>query len=246
MHAVIAARLDALPLERKAVVQIASVVGRTFWPGALAEAGGLERGSVERELEALARDHLVLRVRVSSMQDEPELVSRTQLVRDEAYGQIPRALRSRYHLAVAAWIEHQAGERVAEVAELLATHHLEALALAQAAHDAEGAARIAARTEGLLLIAGERALALDAARAVTLLEHALELAAPGSRSHARAARRLAHAYDLGGRRAEARPLWELAIAGLSAAGETLEAAEATLTMSAYVKWEGDLVRARDS
>ena len=40
VQALIAARLDLLPLERKALVQDAAVVGKVFWSGALAAIGG--------------------------------------------------------------------------------------------------------------------------------------------------------------------------------------------------------------
>ena len=45
------------------------------------------------------------------------------LVRDVAYGQIPRSLRAQKHHRVADWLEGVAGERVADHAEVLAHHY---------------------------------------------------------------------------------------------------------------------------
>src|SRR5439155_368252 len=66
------------------------------------------------------------------------------LVRDVAYSQIPRAERARRHRSAAAWIERKAGERVEDLAELLAHHYLQALELAGAAGDTEQAEDLAA------------------------------------------------------------------------------------------------------
>jgi class 3 adenylate cyclase/alpha-D-ribose 1-methylphosphonate 5-triphosphate synthase subunit PhnG len=245
VRAVIAARLDALPLERKALLQIASVVGRVFWSGVLTEVAGLERAEVDRELAALLREGLVRRVEPSSMGGESELVFWHALVRDVCYEQIPRVVRGERHRAVAGWIERQAGERVGDVAELLASHYVQALELARATRQATAIDELAAHAYRFLLLAGERALGIDVGRAQTLLEQARALAHPANLEHARATRRLAHAYDLGGRRGDAQPLWEEAIAALSALGELVEAADAMLTMTAYVKWAGDLQRAHE-
>ena len=50
VQSIIAARLDALPVEEKLLVQDAAVVGRAFWLGALSEIGAGQRWSVEHLL----------------------------------------------------------------------------------------------------------------------------------------------------------------------------------------------------
>ena len=48
VQGIIAARLDTLPPDEKALVQAAAIVGKVFWPGALGELLGLSQGDVER------------------------------------------------------------------------------------------------------------------------------------------------------------------------------------------------------
>ena len=50
VQGIIAARLDLLTAESKALVQAAAVLGKVFWLGAVATVSGRERWSVEQEL----------------------------------------------------------------------------------------------------------------------------------------------------------------------------------------------------
>src|SRR6266571_4279170 len=109
------------------------------------------------------------------MEGESEYSFWHVLVRDVAYSQIPRAERARRHRSAAAWIERKAGERVEDLAEVLAHHHIEALELAEAANDTEQARELAGPARRFLALAGERALGLDAAQAESRLARALEL-----------------------------------------------------------------------
>ncbi len=175
LQALIAARLDTLPSDRKSLLQDAAVLGKVFWVGALAEIGGRDPGELELSLHELARKELVRPARVSSMEGESEYSFWHLLVRDVAYGQIPRAERARRHRSAAIWIERQAGERVEDLAEVLAHHYLQALELAEAAGDTEQAEEIALPARRFLALAGERALGLDTAQAEARLARALEL-----------------------------------------------------------------------
>ncbi|HEY2937920.1 MAG TPA: AAA family ATPase, partial [Gaiellaceae bacterium] len=125
VQGIIAARLDLLAADEKALLQEAAVVGKVFWSGAL---GG---GNIEDRLHALERKDFVARARRSSVAGETEYVFRHILVRDVAYGQIPRAQRAERHRLAAEWIE--ALGRQEDHAELLAHHYLAALDLAGAA-----------------------------------------------------------------------------------------------------------------
>ena len=175
LQALIAARLDTLSPERKSLLQDAAVLGKVFWVGALAEIGGRDLDEIELALHELARKELVRPARVSSMEAESEYSFWHLLVRDVAYGQIPRVQRARRHRAAAAWIERKAGERVEDLAEVLAHHYQQALELAEAAGDTEQEGELAPRTRRFLALAGERALGLDTAQAETRLARALEL-----------------------------------------------------------------------
>ena len=175
LQALIAARLDTLSPERKGLLQDAAVLGKVFWVGALAEIGGRDQDELELALHELARKELVRPARLSSMEGESEYSFWHLLVRDVAYGQIPRAERARRHRSAAAWIERKAGERVEDLAELLAYHYLQALELAGAAGDTRQADELTAPARRFLALAGERALGLDTAQAESRLARALEL-----------------------------------------------------------------------
>ena len=120
VQALIAARLDMLTAECKRLLQDAAVQGKVFWAGALVEMSGLDPAEVERTLNELARKELVRPAQGSSMAGEAEYGFWHALVRDVAYGQIPRASRAERHQQAAVWIERKAGERVEDLADLLA------------------------------------------------------------------------------------------------------------------------------
>jgi class 3 adenylate cyclase/tetratricopeptide (TPR) repeat protein len=160
VQGIIAARLDGLDSENKALLQDAAVVGKAFWLGAVTTIGGRDPSVVEGRLHELERGRFVRRARRSSVGGETEFAFLHLLVRDVAYGQIPRAARADKHRAAAAWIESLGGERLEDRAELLAHHYRSALELARAAGrdtaDLEGPARLALRA------AGDRAMGLGA------------------------------------------------------------------------------------
>ena len=175
VQALIAARLDTLTPDRKSLLQDAAVLGKVFWSGAVAEIGGRDVADVELALHELALKELVRPSRSSSMEGESEYAFWHLLVRDVAYSQIPRVERARRHRAAAAWIERKGGERVEDLAEVLAYHYLEALELAEAAGEAEQVEELRLPARRFLALAGERALGLDAAQAESRLTRALEL-----------------------------------------------------------------------
>jgi class 3 adenylate cyclase/tetratricopeptide (TPR) repeat protein len=177
VQALIAARLDTLPPQRKSLLQDAAVIGKVFWAGALAEMGRLEPREVREGLHELARKELLRPARRPSIEGETEYAFWHLLVRDVAYGQIPRAARAAKHRAAAAWIERIAGERVADSAELLAHHYEQALELARAAgEEVSELERLAVR---FLMLAAERAFRLDTDKARALFGRALPLTRPG-------------------------------------------------------------------
>jgi class 3 adenylate cyclase len=154
IQGVLAARIDLLPADQKRAVQSAAVVGRVFWPGAVADLLNGDAGRVDELLDGLERRDLVSTRLTSAMAGERELIFRHILTRDVAYESLPRRDRPPAHARVAEWIEHTFGERRLEVAELLAHHY-------DLAGDRE-------RARGYALEAARRdlaRLALDAARA---------------------------------------------------------------------------------
>ncbi|HXV03460.1 MAG TPA: AAA family ATPase [Gaiellaceae bacterium] len=171
VQGLIAARLDALSGDEKALVQDASVLGKVFWLGAVEQLGELDRDRSEGLLHELARKQFVQRERRSSMEGDTQYAFAHTLVRDVAYGQIPRADRTEKHRRAAAWLESVG--RPEDYAELRAHHYLSALeALPTGADDGDlrRSARLALRE------AGERAASLKAFEsAARHTERALEL-----------------------------------------------------------------------
>jgi predicted ATPase len=156
VQGIIAARLDALPHEAKRLLQNAAVVGRVFWLGALEAVDGCSRSGAEETLYGLARQEFVRPVPHSSVSGEPEWAFSHILLRDVAYGQIPRGARPQKHERVAAWIESLGGHE--DHAEMLAHHYLSAWEYGNMGGREDPAlverARLALRT------AGDHALAL--------------------------------------------------------------------------------------
>ncbi len=226
LQALIAARLDTLPPERKSLLQDAAVVGKVFWAGAVTEMGDREPGEVELALHELARKELVRPTRTSSMGGESEYAFWHLVVRDVAYSQIPRAERARRHRSAATWIEQKGGDRVEGLAEVLAHHYLHALELAEAAGDTTQAEELVGPARRFLVLAGERALGLDAAQAEARLARALELTPAHSPERPELLVRWANAAFQTGRLNEAAEALVDALAYFRAHGETEAAARA--------------------
>src|SRR5205823_2672595 len=141
------------------------------------EIAGEGEDELEMALHELTRKELVRPSRTTSMDGESEYSFWHILVRDVAYSQIPRAERARRHRAAAAWIERKAGERVEDLAEVLAHHYLQAIELFEAAGEHDEASALAPPARRFLALAGERALGLDTGQAprVTLAAEAVHL-----------------------------------------------------------------------
>jgi class 3 adenylate cyclase/tetratricopeptide (TPR) repeat protein len=156
IQGVIAARLDVLPREEKALLQDAAVLGKVFWLGSVVV--GRSASAAEVALHALDRKGFVRRARASSVADESEYTFLHLLVRDVAYGQIPRGARAEKHRRAAEWIESLG--RPDEHAETRAYHYLSALELARSSRQPTD--DLADRARHALREAGDRAAALNA------------------------------------------------------------------------------------
>ena len=231
VQGLIAARIDALAPGEKALLQDASVIGKVFWPGALPGAG-------DRILHALERKEFIRRDRRSSIAGETQYAFLHALVRDVAYGQIPRAERAGKHGRAAEWLTSLAGDRAEDHAEMLAHHYREALTLGEAAGMDTTALRDPARHA--FADAAERAFSLSAGRtALDFARAALELTDPDSPE--RPALELLGAY--GSRLADSEGVPELldsAIEGFLAQNDYEHAAEAAAMRSSDAFFRGDL------
>jgi DNA-binding SARP family transcriptional activator/tetratricopeptide (TPR) repeat protein len=172
LRGIIAARLDALADLEKRLLQDAAVVGTVFWVGALEAIGGISRIAVDDLLPALVRKDFVQRARRSSVASDTEYTFRHELLRDVAYGEIPRAGRAERHRRAAEWIESLG--RPEDHAELLVHHYLAALESTLAA--GEDVAVLVEQALQALHGAGLRAIRLSAnERAVEHFSRAIAL-----------------------------------------------------------------------
>lgn len=197
VHAVIAARLDMIPHVVRSLVLDASILGDEVWPEALASLQDLDLPAVHRGVADLARRGL-LEPRPSSLPGLDAFGFAHGLIREVAYGRLPRSARATRHLAAARWLEDETGERAEEWAESLARHYASAAELAGAAGELEIAERASSPALRWLLAAGERAFRVDPAAAFATFARALALAPSETREREEALWRSAHAGRRGG------------------------------------------------
>jgi len=245
IQALVAARLDALLPERKALVQDAAVVGKVFWSGALAAISGRDEPALQAELEELERRELIRPAKVSSVAGQTEYAFWHAVVRDVAYAQIPRTGRMRRHRTAAEWLEHLAGERLADRAEIIAHHYSQAVALARATGEqARRLAELEERARRFLILAGDRAIGLDVSQAHAYYQRALALCPPDHPERPRIVAGTARAAFQSGRVEDAAVAYEEAIAGFAQHGDVRGQGEA-LNRLCTVFWDqGETRRSR--
>jgi class 3 adenylate cyclase len=184
VRAIVAARLDSLPAEERAVVLDASVVGRVFWRGALAEIA--PRDDLSQLLGSLEARELIEREAVSRIKGDQQYAFKHGLIHDVAYATLPRAARRSRHEAVARYLE---AANVAGVSREALGHHW------REAGDHERA------FEHLALAGDQAGRGWAKQRAVALYREALELLDDGDPRRRDTMRKLAvavqAAYHLG-------------------------------------------------
>jgi class 3 adenylate cyclase len=242
VQGIMAARLDVLPPDEKALLQDAAVLGQVFWSSALAAIAGVPRAVVDARLHALERKEFLRRGARSSLESESQYAFLHVLVRDVAYRQIPRVRRGEKHRSAAEWLESLAPDRSDDWAEMLAHHYVSALEVARAS--GQDAAPLAERARLSCRDAGDRASALNAfAPAARFYGTALELWPRDDAGRAqlllRYGRALFHSEGEG-----AESLSE-AEAALLALGDYEGAAHAELTLGQLAWWRGERDRAFD-
>ena len=186
--ALIAARLDLLSAERKALLADAAVVGRTLSVGAVAAVGARETAAVYEGVIELVAKELVRPERASSMEGETEFAFVHALVCDVAYAQLTHADRATKHARLAKWLEEHTAGRTEDLAEVLAFHYGTALEMAGAAGLFDLEDELAGPTERYLSLAGGRAAPLDSAAAAAHFARAERVADEAARPKRRFSR----------------------------------------------------------
>jgi class 3 adenylate cyclase/tetratricopeptide (TPR) repeat protein len=122
LQALIGSRLDALPGQEKRLAQHASVAGPVFWSGAASHLVQDAEG-VDTRLRSLETHDVVLAHDTSTVAGEREWSFRHALIRDVAYGRLPKGRRAGLHVRFAEWVSGlpSAGDDFVEIV----AHHLE-------------------------------------------------------------------------------------------------------------------------
>jgi len=161
VHSVLAARLDSLPSFERRLLQHASVVGQNFWDGVLRRAAGTESVDVDAALVSLQDKELVIAGIASRLAGEREYAFKHALIRDVAYGMLPKASRCRQHFAVGSFIEERAGDGGEGAVALVAEHYGRAATLgAEAGIEPDELRTMSERALRFLEAAGDAAASL--------------------------------------------------------------------------------------
>jgi predicted ATPase len=104
IQALLAARIDELAPDERAVAEPAAVVGQEFWREAVVELCPPDT-AVSASLQRLVRKELIGRAR-SSLAEADAFRFRHILIRDAAYAGIAKGRRAELHERFAGWLEH--------------------------------------------------------------------------------------------------------------------------------------------
>ena len=176
LHALLAARLDALDPDVRHLVADAAVLGTTFPAEALIAISGRDEPSVRAALADLVHRE-VLSVSADPLSPERGSYQFAQdMLRMVAYDTLSRRDRKARHLAVAAHLRQAFPGDGEEVTDVIARHYLDAL---HAIPDDPDTAEIRGQAIAALIRAAERAERAGApARAATSYATAAELSTP--------------------------------------------------------------------
>jgi predicted ATPase/class 3 adenylate cyclase len=237
LQALIAARIDRLAPDAKALLQRAAVIGRIFWEGAL-ERLSPELESLDDPLEDLRLREFVLDEERSSIRGERAYKFKHVLIREVAYGGLSKSARAEHHAQFAEWLKERAGEELLEIRAF----HLDRATALLAELDGSAPVELQRDAAEALTEAGLRAFAREANR--TARQHfvrAVELE-PSTRRRYLAARAADRLSDLP---AVSREMEEVLAAAIQEGdGWTQGRALVTLAEAAVMR-EGDVRAAEE-
>jgi class 3 adenylate cyclase/tetratricopeptide (TPR) repeat protein len=133
VQGLISSRLDRLAGAEKELAHHASVVGAVFWAGAVAYLGsgeGREPHDPRQGLAELERRDFVASRAPSTVADDDEYAFKHILMRDVAYGQIPKGRRVELHVRFSDWVS-SLPSTADEFVEIVAWHLEQACLLAR-------------------------------------------------------------------------------------------------------------------
>ena len=172
VHATVLARIDGLAADERSILEFAAAAGRTARAPAIhALLPELAEELIVQTLEALVERDLLV------PQGAGAYTFRHIVIREVAYATLPRAERVRAHLRLARWLEESAPSRANELAELVAYHYRQAIAMSPGGRVPEG---LPIATVGAALERAARAASNASAfrEAAEQLREAVRLAPP--------------------------------------------------------------------
>jgi class 3 adenylate cyclase/tetratricopeptide (TPR) repeat protein len=235
LQALIAARIDRLPLEHKTVLRRAAVIGRIFWDGAVVDLAE-ELGGVPDLLEELVLRDFLSREERSTISGQTAYRFKHVLIREVGYGGLSKEARAALHRRFAGWLRERAGDELLEIR----AYHLDHAAALIAELDGAPSSDLAGEAAEALQKAGKRALAREANRtARKLLVRAVELEPTLARRYyaAKAAWRMSDYPTL------AREMEKVQKAAAEAGDREIEGLALTALAEAALLREGDVPKA---
>jgi class 3 adenylate cyclase/tetratricopeptide (TPR) repeat protein len=231
IQALLTARIDMLPPDQKSVLQDASVIGKTFWGGAVVAIGDVDAATLRQRLERLVARELVRRETASSIGGEDEFSFVHALVHDVAYAELSRQSRLHKHRAAARWIAETTGSPLGELADIVVSHLDQARDAATAAGVTDEVVAIETALIDPLREAAEHATRVDMAGAAARLSRVLDLLSEDDPRRTTTLCSLATAVGASGDFHRAAPLCEEAMRTARASGDRATFGEA---VNAYV------------
>src|SRR5207253_8730552 len=116
LQARIGARIDRLPAGAKIVLQRGSVIGRTFWGGAIDHLSPeYDSDELEDMLDDLLLRDFLTREERSTISGKSAYRFKHVLIREVAYGGLSKSGRAEYHTRFAEWLRERADKELLEI-----------------------------------------------------------------------------------------------------------------------------------
>jgi class 3 adenylate cyclase/tetratricopeptide (TPR) repeat protein len=158
LQALIGARIDRLPAGQKILLQRGSVMGRTFFAGALDHLSTeYDSDELEDMLDDLLLRDLITRQERSTISGETAYRFKHVLIREVAYGGLSKSSRAEYHTRFAEWLREKADKELLEIR----AYHLDQACTLYAELEGRPPEELAKTTAKALQAAGKRALARE-------------------------------------------------------------------------------------
>jgi class 3 adenylate cyclase/tetratricopeptide (TPR) repeat protein len=234
LHSLIAARLDGLAPEERQVLQDAAVLGKTFTSDGLAAVSGLATEALTPLLTSLVRKEVLGTQADARSPERGQYGFLQDLVRHVAYETLSKRERRARHLAAAAYLDAVSDE--GELAEVVASHYVDAFESMPEADDADDVKELA---RAALVQAGERAASLAAAgEAQRYLAHAARLTADAT-ARADLLARAGHLAMFAGEYETAAAHLTESVALHEGEGAMHAAARVSSRLAVVERWQGD-------